>query len=102
MKPIKVGDTWFDWDERKSERTLRLRGFDFGAAAEAFFSEDAIDEWNSRQGGEDRQHVIADIPELGVLLVVYTVSEYHGEEKIHIVSARAATATEKSRLKRGL
>lgn len=100
MKPIKVGDTWFEWDDRKSDRNLRLRGFDFNAAAEVFFVEDALHEWNSYRADEERQHVIADVPQLGVLLVVYTVSEYHGEETIRIVSARAATKTERNRLKR--
>jgi len=101
MKPIKVGDTWFDWDERKSEANLENRKFNFEAVIPAFFAEDAIDEWNSWQDGEHRNHVIAHVNQLGVIFVVYTLGEYHGEEKIHIVSARHGTPSDKKRLALG-
>ena len=80
----------FDWDEAKSLRTLRERGFGFDYAAGIFSSLTLEKQDDRRDYGESRIQAIGRVND-DVLFVVYT----NRNEVRHIISARRANRKER-------
>ena len=81
----------FGWDEAKSQRTLRERGFGFDYAAGIFSGPTLEHEDNRRDYGEVRVQAIGRAG-ADVLFVVYTE---RGDVR-HIISARRANRKERN------
>ena len=80
----------FEWDDLKSERCFRDRGFDFSYAARAFFDPDRIVQEDTRYCyGEERYQLMGTI-EQRLFVVVYTPRR----QTIRIISARKANQRE--------
>lgn len=80
----------FEWDEAKSERCFRERGFDFAYAARAFFDPDRLIQADTRHDyGEARYQLIGKIEDR-LFVVVYTPRQ----NAIRIISARKANQRE--------
>ncbi len=80
----------FEWDEEKSERCFRERGFDFLYAARIFFDPHRVEEPDARyEYGEQRFRVYGCI-EGRLFVVVYTPRG----QTIRIISARKANRRE--------
>jgi uncharacterized DUF497 family protein len=80
----------FEWDDNKSRRCLRDRGFDFAYAAKAFFDPNRrIREDNRYAYGEARYQLTGEI-EQRLFVVVYTVRN----GAFRIISARKANERE--------
>lgn len=95
---------WFSWDDEKSEKNLRKRDFDFGAAADAFFDEFALCNPNMDWQGEERSEIIGKIPTIGIIVVVYAIWELEGsnEQIYRIISARRANQAESRKYFEGI
>ena len=83
----------FVWDSEKAARNLSKHGVSFEKACEVFFDPFVLVEDASPQE-EARQAAIDITEDWELLFVVHVVWE---EESIRIVSARPATARERSR-----
>ena len=81
----------FEWDEAKSRRTLRDRGFGFDYAAGIFAGPTLEKEDVRRDYGEVRVQAIGRAAGADVLFVVYTE---RGDVR-HIISARRANRKER-------
>lgn len=80
----------FEWDEAKSERCFRERGFDFAYAARAFFDPDRLIRADTRHSyGEERYRLTGKI-DGRLFVVVYTPRQ----DAIRIISARKANQRE--------
>jgi uncharacterized DUF497 family protein len=88
---VSSGYRGFEWDPQKSERTKRLRGFDFLAATRVFQDPDALHDIGRHIDGEQRFVVIGAVPIVGMLFVVWTP---RGENQ-RIISARRANRAER-------
>lgn len=80
----------FAWDENKNSINRRKHGVSFEAAARVFEDPRAVSYVERVIEGQKRWHTIGLAGGITVLLVVHTVEEENGEEKIHIISARKA------------
>jgi len=80
----------FAWDERKNRLNRRKHGISFASAVRVFEDPVAVSYVERVVDGEERWHTIGLVAGLVVLLVVHTVEEENGEEKIRIISARKA------------
>jgi hypothetical protein len=89
-----IAGVWFEWDENKSERCRRQRGFNFSAVAQAFFDEYAQVTRNIVWQDEQRFQLVGAIPFAGVLMVIFVVRIYEEQESYRIISARQATKRE--------
>lgn len=84
----------FDWDKRKNLSNIEKHGVSFQMAAAAFFDPDAktIDDWRHSQD-EDRFILLGYVKEYELLSVCHC---FRGSDEIvRIISARAATQTER-------
>jgi len=99
MALFEVDDLWFSWDDKKSERNFRIRGFNFEAAVDAFFDEYAEFSRNMEWKGEERYQVVGSVPNLGVIVVIFSIWYFEEtDEKVHrIISARQAEPPERKR-----
>ena len=97
-----IAGFWFEWDEEKSTRCERERGFNFSAAAEVFFDEYGVGASNMSWRGEERRQISGMTPLGVILLVVFEIREYDGQKSYRIISAREATKTEKRQYWRGI
>jgi uncharacterized protein len=80
----------FEWDEAKSLRTFRERGFGFDSAA-GIFGDLTLEKRDDRRDyGEIRMHAIGRIGN-DILFVVYT----DRDDVRHIISARLASRKER-------
>lgn len=80
----------FEWDDVKSEKCFRERGFDFAYAARAFFDPDRLIKADTRYTyGEERFQLLGKI-ERRLFMVVYSPRR----EAIRIISARKANQRE--------
>jgi uncharacterized protein len=86
--------TRFDWDERKSEATLAIRGFDFEFACQIFDGPtiERIDD--RREYGEVRVVAVGRADDF-LLTVVYTDRVEVGEIVRRIISARRSNYHER-------
>jgi uncharacterized protein len=81
----------FEWDEAKSRKNLRERGFDFAFAAR-MFEQDVLEQEDTRQDyGEQRIIALGEI-EGEVFVIVYT---WRGPYR-RIISARRASRRERN------
>lgn len=80
----------FEWDEEKNRINKRKHGIDFNTALHVFDDEDRIEIYDIEHSlGEDRYNTIGCVHD--ILFVVYT----ERKDKIRIISARLASATER-------
>jgi len=96
MTREQIAGFWFEWDEAKSTRCERQRGFTFGVAAQVFFDEDAIISSNMEWKGEERFQIVGRISETDLLFVVFAVRKHDEQESYRIISARRALAAEEA------
>ena len=80
----------FEWDEQKSERNLRERGFDFEYATRIFDSP-LVEEEDRRRDYRERRIVVTGTIEDTIFVVVYTL---RGKTR-RIISARRANGKER-------
>ena len=95
--------TRFEWDEEKSARNLKERGFGFSFAGRIWSDPFLFVEKNAFAEGEQRWDAIGRIAG-SVLLMVHTIrvfEENEAEEVIRIISAREATKHEVKRYSDG-
>jgi len=83
----------FVWDSEKAARNLAKHGVSFEEASEVFFDPFVLLE-NASPGDEARHAAIGLTEDWELLFVVHLIQE---EETIRIISARPATAHERSR-----
>ena len=86
----------FAWDENKNRSNRRKHGVSFEAAARVFEDPRAVSYVERVVEGQERWHTIGLAGGMTVLLVVHTVEEDNGEEKIRIISARTADPSERT------
>lgn len=80
----------FEWDEEKNEINKRKHGIDFNTALHVFDDEDRIEIYDIEHSvEEDRYNTIGCVHD--ILFVVYT----ERKDKIRIISARLASASER-------
>lgn len=84
------------WDETKNRLNRRKHGISFEAAARVFDDPGAVSYIERVVDGEERWNTIGFAASLAILLIVHTVEEENGEEKIRIISARNANRREQS------
>ena len=82
----------FEWDQAKSERNLRERGFDFEFATRVFDSRHVV--WSSARELTERRFVAVGPVTERLFVVVFT---YRASDRIRIISARRASAKEVDR-----
>ena len=83
----------FEWDEAKSNRCLKERGFDFHYVVQVFADLDAVVRMDNRRDyGEERFEVVGRVCSR-VFTVVYT----HRANAIRVISARRANHREVKR-----
>jgi uncharacterized DUF497 family protein len=80
----------FEWDEVKSRRNLRERGFDFAFAAR-IFAGDVLEQEDTRQNYGERRIIALGEVEGKIFVVVYT---WRGAVR-RIISARLAKRKER-------
>jgi len=86
----------FVWDENKSRINRRKHGVSFEAAVRVFEDPAAVSYVERVVAGQERWHTIGLAGGIVVLLVVHTVEEENGEEKVRIISARKASPRERA------
>ena len=86
----------FAWDENKNRINRRKHGVSFEAAARVFDDPLAVSYVERVAEGQERWHTIGLAGGITLLLVVHTVEEENGEEKIRIISARKADPGERT------
>ena len=86
----------FAWDEAKNRINQRKHGIAFESAVRAFDDRVAVSYVERVADGQERWHTIGLVGGITVLLVVHTVEEQNGEEKIRIISARKAVRRERA------
>ena len=85
-----------DWDNAKNAINRSKHGIDFETAQLIFDDPFCITFVERVTDGEERWHAIGSIEKLIVLVVVHTYREVDSEEMIRIISARRATAKERT------
>lgn len=87
----------FEWDEAKSARNYRLRGFDFGAAAQIFagFTLERVD--TRRDYGEVRVFAIGRVADIALTVVYTDRRDRDGTTIRRIISARRSNRDERQR-----
>ena len=86
----------FVWDPKKDRINRRKHGVSFEVAARVFDDLSAVSYVERVLDGEERWHTIGLAGSVVLLLVVHTVEEEDGEEKIRIISARKANPGEQA------
>lgn len=86
----------FAWHEAKNRINERKHGVSSKAARRAFNDAAAVSYIDAIIDGEERWHTIGMAAGISLLLVVHTVEQVDGEEKIRIISARKANSRERS------
>jgi len=94
MGVLRLGNLEFEWDEAKSHANLRKHGVSFAEAATAFLDESAEmmpdpDHYDE----EDRFILLAESVRRRILMVAHVARGL----RLRIISARAATASERGR-----
>ena len=86
----------FAWDEAKNRANQRKHGVSFESAARVFEDNAAVSYVERVVERQERWHTIGLAGGITVLLVVHTVEEQNGEEKIRIISSRKAAPRERA------
>jgi len=86
------------WNPEKADRNLRIHGVSFEMAAKIFHGPNHVvtENYFIEEEGEQRYQAIGTSGGLSLLLVVFVDRSGPKEDIIHIISARKATAYEKS------
>jgi uncharacterized DUF497 family protein len=84
----------FAWDEHKNRINRRKHGVSFEAAVRVFEDPGAVSFVERVVEGQERWHTIGVAGGIAILLVVHTVEEENGKEKVRIISARKAAPRE--------
>jgi len=86
------------WNLEKADRNLRIHGVSFEMAAKIFHDPNHVvtENYFLEEEGEQRYQAIGTSGGLSLLLVVFVDRSGPKEDIIHIISARKATAYEKS------
>ncbi|MCD8119140.1 MAG: BrnT family toxin [Lachnospiraceae bacterium] len=81
----------FEWDEVKNQQNIAKHGIDFETAMMVFNDDNRLEIYDSEHSqDEDRYNTIGMVHD--VLFVVYT----ERQERVRLISARLATARERS------
>jgi uncharacterized DUF497 family protein len=80
----------FVWDDLKNRLNRRKHGISFELAARIFADPSAVSYGERIVDAEERWHTIGLAGGIALLLVVHTVEQEDGEEKIRIISTRKA------------
>jgi uncharacterized protein len=86
----------FAWDEKKNRINRRKHGIAFETAARIFEDPNVASYRDRIVDEEERWHAIGSAGGIAILFVVHTSEEQHGEEEIRIISARKASARERT------
>ena len=86
----------FAWDENKNRSNRRKHGVSFETAVRVFEDPAAVSYVERVVDGQERWHTIGWAGSIIVLLVVHTLEEENGEEKVRIISARKAYPRERA------
>jgi uncharacterized DUF497 family protein len=88
----------YAWDPKKADRNLRIHGISFEMAARIFLDPNHVvtENYFFEAEGEQRYQAIGKGTGPVLLLVVFVDRSGPDGEVIHIISARKATAYEKS------
>ncbi len=86
----------FVWDEEKSRRNLAKHKVSFETAKLVFDDPHAVSRLDRVEDGEERWQTLGLAGGIVVLLVAHAYREEGGEEVIRIISARKATARERT------
>ena len=81
----------FEWDEEKAEMNLKKHGIPFETAAKVFLDENRIEIYDEDHSLDEDRYITIGLAD-EVLFVVYT----ERKPKIRLISARLATARERS------
>jgi uncharacterized DUF497 family protein len=84
------------WDERKNRSNAIKHGISFETAALVFDDPQAESRLERIVEGEERWQTIGSVKGMLILLIAHTWHEEGGEETVHIISARKATARERT------
>lgn len=85
----------FEWDEAKNEANRRKHGISFERAVLAFRDPFQISRFDRFENGEARFQTLGMVDNVKVILIVHVDRNEDGDERIRIISARAATKTER-------
>jgi uncharacterized DUF497 family protein len=102
MYGVVVTMTRFVWDEEKSRRNLAKHKVSFETAKLVFDDPRAVSRLDRVEDGEERWQTLGLAGGIVVLLVAHTYREESGEEVIRIISARKATAHERTVYEQGI
>jgi uncharacterized protein len=91
----------FIWDEEKSRRNLVKHKVSFETARLVFDDPSAVSRLERVEDGEERWQTLGLAGGIAILLVVHTYREEGSEEIIRIISARKATAQERTAYEQG-
>ncbi len=80
----------FEWDQNKSDRCFKERGFDFAYAVRAFFDPDRIIKKDIRYDYGEKRYQLTSKIQGRVFVIVYTIRH----SAIRIISARKANKRE--------
>jgi uncharacterized protein len=86
----------FAWHEAKNRINRRKHGLSFESAARVFEDPAAVSYVERVVEGQERWQTVGLAGGIALLLVVHTVEEENGEEKIRIISARTADPRERA------
>ena len=92
MGEIKIEEYIFEWDDNKCDLNKKKHDVSFELAAEVFFDENRIDDYDELHSeDEDRNKIIGLVEK--VLVVIYAKRG----EKIRLISARLANKKERNK-----
>jgi uncharacterized DUF497 family protein len=91
----------FVWDEEKSRGNLAKHKVSFETAKLVFDDPRTVSRMDRVEDGEERWQTLGLVGGIVVLLVAHTYLEEDGEEVIRIISARKATAHERTAYEQG-
>jgi uncharacterized DUF497 family protein len=77
----------FEWDENKEEINIRKHDVNFSEAQEAFYDENAIDDYDEFHSNEEQRFALIGLSSKRLLFVSYTIRQ---NTVIHLISARKA------------
>jgi uncharacterized DUF497 family protein len=85
----------FEWDANKNRSNLKKHGLDFETASAVFDDPNALSIPDRIENDEERWQVIGSIENMFIVLVAHTIRLENEEEVVRIISARAASKTER-------
>jgi uncharacterized DUF497 family protein len=102
MYSLVVTNMRFVWDKEKSRRNLAKHKVSFETAKLVFDDPRAVSRLDGVEDEEERWQTVGLAGGIVVLLVAHTYREESGEEVVRIISARKATAHERTIYEQGI